>query len=89
MGKKIAVVLAGCGHQDGAEIHETVMTPWAIHRQGADFQCFAPDRDQHHVLNHINAAEMPERRNMLVEAARIARGNIRSLWTFVPSTWTQ
>ena len=83
MGKKnIAVVLSGCGNQDGAEIHESTLTLLAIHRQKADYQCFAPDIPQHHVLNFITGEEMNEQRNVLVESARIARGNIRDLKDF-------
>ena len=55
------------------------MTLWAIHRHGAEFQCFAPDIPQHHVLNFITGQEMDESRNVLVESARIARGNIKDL----------
>ena len=77
--KKIAVVLAGSGVYDGAEIHESVLTLLAIARHGAQYQCFAPDIDQAHVINHLTGAEMPETRNVLTEAARIARGNIKSL----------
>jgi len=77
--RKFAVILSGCGHQDGAEIHEATLTLWAIHKNGADYQCFAPDVKQQHVLNHITGEEMPEERNVLIEAARIARGNIRPL----------
>ena len=84
MSKKpsIAVILAGCGNKDGAEIHEATLTLWAIHRHGADYQCYAPDKKQHHVLNHITGEEMAEERNVLIEAARIARGNIKSLAQF-------
>ena len=77
--KTIAVILSGCGNQDGAEIHESVMTLWAINRHGADYQCFAPNIPQHHVLNFITGQEMDETRNVLIESARIARGNIRDL----------
>jgi enhancing lycopene biosynthesis protein 2 len=77
-----AVILSGCGHQDGAEIHEATMTLWAIHKNGAEYQCFAPDINQHHVLNHITGQEMPEQRNVLIESARIARGNILDLAHF-------
>lgn len=77
--KKIAVVLAGCGVYDGAEIHEATLTMLAISRQGAQYQCFAPDVEQAHVVNHLTGEEMPEKRNVLVEAARIARGNIKPL----------
>ena len=77
--KKIAVVLAGCGVYDGAEIHEATLTLLAIARQGAQYQCFAPDINQAHVINHLTGKEMPETRNVLVEAARIARGKIKPL----------
>ncbi|HHO47774.1 MAG TPA: isoprenoid biosynthesis glyoxalase ElbB [Desulfobacteraceae bacterium] len=85
--RKIAVILSGCGHQDGAEIHEATLTLWAIHKHGAEFQCFAPDIPQHHVLNHITGEEMNERRNVLIESARIARGNIRDLKLFDPGAF--
>jgi enhancing lycopene biosynthesis protein 2 len=77
--KKIAVVLAGCGVFDGAEIHEATLTLLAISRQGAQYQCFAPDIEQAHVVNHLTGKEMAEKRNVLIEAARIARGNIKPL----------
>lgn len=77
--KKIAVVLAGNGVYDGAEIHEATLTMLAIARQGAQYQCFAPDIEQAHVVNHLTGKVMPEKRNVLVEAARIARGNIKPL----------
>ena len=76
---KFAVVLAGNGVFDGAEIHEATLTLLAINRHGAQYQCFAPDVEQAHVINHITGEEMPEKRNVLVEAARIARGNIKPL----------
>lgn len=72
--KRIAVVLAGCGVYDGAEIHEATATLYALASQGAEYQIFAPDMAQHHVVNHLTGEEMPESRNVLVEAARIARG---------------
>ena len=84
--KNFAVILAGCGHQDGAEIHEATLTLWAIHKNGADFQCYAPDIKQHHVLNHITGQEMSEKRNVLIESARIARGKIAALATFAPDS---
>lgn len=77
--KKIAVVLSGCGVYDGAEIHESTLTMLAIAQQGAAYQCFAPDMDQTHVVNHLTGEEMNEKRNVLVEAARIARGDIKPL----------
>lgn len=80
--KKFAVILAGCGVYDGAEIHEAVLTLLAIEKAGASYQCFAPDIRQHHVVNHLTGAEMAETRNVLVESARIARGNIKALSEF-------
>ncbi len=80
--KKIAVVLSGCGVYDGAEIHESVLTLLAISRQGAEAVCFAPDVKQHHVINHLTGQEAAESRNVLVEAARIARGRISDLAGF-------
>ncbi len=77
--KKIAVVLCGCGTLDGSEIHESVMTLLAIDRNGAEYQIFAPDADQFHVVNHITGQSVEEKRNMIVEAARIARGNIKPI----------
>jgi len=73
---KIGVVLAGCGAQDGAEIHESVITLLALDRAGADVRIMAPDMDQFHVINHFNGETMDPPRNILVEASRIARGNI-------------
>ena len=78
----IAVILSGCGHRDGSEIHEAALTLWAIHKHGADYQCYAPDIMQHHVLNHTNGEEMNEKRNVFIESARISRGNLKKLDTF-------
>lgn len=80
--KKFAIVLSGCGVFDGAEIHEAVMTMYAISLQGASYEIFAPDVEQHHVVNHATGKEMNEKRNVMVEAARIARGKIRPLSAF-------
>ncbi len=83
--KKFAVVLAGNGVYDGAEIHEATLSMYAIRKQGATYDVFAPDMEQHHVVNHLDGEEMKEKRNVLVEAARIARGNIRPLDQFDPA----
>lgn len=82
--KKFAVVLSGCGVYDGAEIHEAVMTLYAITKNGCTYQIFAPDIPQHHVVNHKTGNVMTETRNVLVESARIARGNIKPLSEFNP-----
>ena len=77
--KKIAVILSGCGVYDGSEIQETVLTLLEIRKNGADYRCFAPDKDQFHVINHLSGEEMKESRNVLVESARIARGEVSPL----------
>ncbi len=85
--KKFAVVLAGNGVFDGAEIHEATLSMYAIRKQGATYDVFAPDMDQYHVVNHITGQEMNEKRNVLVEAARIARGQIKALDQFDPKAY--
>lgn len=80
--KKFAVVLSGSGVYDGAEIHEATLTMLAIMKNGGTYQCFAPDINQHHVINHITGEEMNETRNVLIESARIARGDIKPLKEF-------
>ncbi|MCF5050347.1 isoprenoid biosynthesis glyoxalase ElbB [Pseudomonas syringae] len=79
MSKKIAVILSGCGVYDGAEIHESVITLLRLDQRGAQVQCFAPDIAQLHVINHLTGEEMPETRNVLVESARIARGEVKNI----------
>lgn len=77
---KVAVVLSGCGFYDGAEINEAVLTLLSLEQQGASYQCFAPDREQMHVINHLTGEPAEgESRNVLVESARIARGEIKAL----------
>ena len=79
---KVGVVLSGCGVNDGTEIHESVLTLLFLNRAGADVQCMAPDVDQLHVINHLTGEEATgEERNVLVEAARIARGDIVDIST--------
>jgi enhancing lycopene biosynthesis protein 2 len=80
--KRFAVVLSGSGVFDGSEIHEATLSLYAIRKQGAEYEIFAPDVDQHHVINHITGEEMNEKRNVLVESARIARGKIKPLSEF-------
>ena len=82
MQKKIGVVLSGCGVYDGSEIHESVIVLLAIDRNGAQAVCMAPNVDQMHVVNHLTGEEVAgERRNVLVESARIARGEIKDIST--------
>lgn len=76
--KKVAVILSGSGVFDGAELHEAVFTLLAIELEGATYQCFAPDVNQLHVINHLTGEVAEgEIRNVLVESARIARGEIK------------
>lgn len=85
--KKFAVVLSGCGVYDGAEIHEATLTLLAILKNGGTYDVFAPNINQHHVINHITGEEMKETRNVLVESARIARGKIKDLADFDASSY--
>lgn len=82
MSKRIGIILSGCGVYDGSEIHEAVITLLAIDRAGAEAVCMAPDIPQMHVINHLAGEPAAgESRNVLVESARIARGNIKDLAT--------
>ena len=78
--KNIGVVLAGSGVFDGSEIHETVLTLLALDEAEAKIICFAPNIDQMHVINHIKGEPVAgETRNVLLESARIARGDINDI----------
>ena len=84
MAKRVAVVLSGCGYLDGAEIHESVLTLLALDGHKLEYHCFAPDIPQMHVVNHSDGQpEDATPRNVFVESARIARGNISKLNTLV------
>ncbi|MGM0454381.1 MAG: isoprenoid biosynthesis glyoxalase ElbB [Thermodesulfobacteriota bacterium] len=77
--KKIGVLLSGCGVYDGTEIHEAVITLLMLAQYGAQPLCMAPDTDQHHVVNHFTGEATGEKRSVLVESARIARGEITDI----------
>ncbi|XP_013858217.1 ES1 protein homolog, mitochondrial [Austrofundulus limnaeus] len=79
MAKRVAVVLSGCGVYDGSEIHEASAILVHLSRGGASVQMFAPNIDQMHVVNHLKGEPSQEKRNVLVESARLARGNIQDL----------
>jgi enhancing lycopene biosynthesis protein 2 len=80
--KKVAVVLAGCGVFDGAEIYESTLTLLNLDRLDLPYQCLAPNVPQMHVINHLTGEVVAdETRNVLVEAARLARGEILDLAT--------
>lgn len=78
MAKKVGVLLSGCGVFDGAEIHESVLTLLFLDKAGAEIICMAPDTE-FDVVNHLTQKPGGEKRNVLIESARIARGNIRNL----------
>jgi enhancing lycopene biosynthesis protein 2 len=79
MEKRVGVLLSGCGVYDGAEIHESVLTLFYLDQRGAEIICMAPDIIQAHVIDHLKQQELKEKRNVLVESARIARGNIKDI----------
>jgi len=82
-GKHIAILLAGCGVYDGSECTEAVSLILHLERTGCTFDAYAPNKDQVHTVNHTtgNAAEDPKR-NVMVESARIVRGNILDVKEF-------
>lgn len=80
--KKFAIVLSGCGVFDGAEIHEATLTMYSISKNGATYDIFAPNIEQHNVIDHLTGSEMSEKRNVMIEAARIARGDVKDLKDF-------
>jgi enhancing lycopene biosynthesis protein 2 len=75
MSKKIGVLLSGCGVQDGSEIHEATLTLLALDRLGAEIICIAPSK-QAEVVDHVKGQPVPEKRNTMIESARISRGQI-------------
>jgi enhancing lycopene biosynthesis protein 2 len=80
MSKKIGVVLSGCGVYDGSEVHEAVLTLFYLDKKGAEIVMMAPDANQMHVVNHFTGeVSKGEKRNVLVESARIARGAIKNI----------
>ena len=86
--KKIAVILSGSGVYDGTEIQEAVLTLLAIDQCGASYRCFAPNINQHHVINHLTGGiSEDETRNVLVESARIARGDVEDMSEFYIDEW--
>ena len=78
---KIGVLLSGCGVNDGSEIHEAVLTMLALDKLGAERISLAPNIDQRDVVDHLSGAAVTETRNVLIESARVARGEISDLAT--------
>ena len=88
--KKIGVVLGGCGVYDGSEIHEAVITLLAIARNGAQAVCFAPDKPQRDVINHLTGEAMPEQRNVLARRNILAASPPRAAnarWIPICGPW--
>ncbi|XP_018429929.1 PREDICTED: ES1 protein homolog, mitochondrial-like [Nanorana parkeri] len=79
MTKKVAVILSGCGVYDGSEIHESSAVMVHLSRAGVQYVVFAPNIEQMHVVDHVKGQPTEEKRNVLTESARIARGNITDL----------
>jgi enhancing lycopene biosynthesis protein 2 len=79
MNKRFAVILTGCGHLDGAEIRESVLTLLSLDAREVDYDIFAPNQDQLHAVNHLSQEEEKSTRNVLDESARIARGKVLNL----------
>tara|TARA_R110002096_G_scaffold16898_7_gene57849 strand:- start:1704 stop:2357 length:654 start_codon:yes stop_codon:yes gene_type:complete len=87
MSHNVAVILSGSGVYDGSEIHEAVMLLLALHKAGVAVECFAPNVEQMHVINHLTGDVMGETRNVLVEAARITRGKVTDLASYNPANF--
>lgn len=84
---KTAILLSGCGVYDGSEIQEAVLTFLALDQKGYTYECFAPNKNQHHVINHTNGQETKDQRNCMIESARISRGQISDLTTYQPENF--
>lgn len=82
---KFGILLSGCGVYDGAEIQEATMAMLAITEAGHDYQCISLNKEQHHVINHLTGEELDETRNMMVESARIARGEVTEVKNVSPA----
>ena len=82
--KRFAVILSGCGVFDGSEIHEATLTLLAIAKVLGSYECFPPDKEQTQGINHLTGEQMEEKRNILIESARITRGKIKPLYLYEP-----
>ena len=76
---RFAVILSGCGRQDGSEIHEATLALLAIAENNCTYTCFAPNIPQARTINHLTSEQELQNRNVLIESARIARGEIYPL----------
>ncbi len=87
MGKKIAILLSGCGNKDGSEVQESVLALYFINKHGLNYQCYAPDAPQSEVIDYLTNTKTTEHRNQLKEAARIARSDIQSIAQLNPANY--
>ena len=85
--RRVAVLLSGCGVHDGSEILEATSLLFSLHKHKLAFDCFAPDKDSFHVINHLTGDTSSDKRNVLVESARIARGKIKPLQSLMVSDY--
>lgn len=84
---RAAVILSGCGYLDGAEIRESVLSLLYLDQAGVQADIFAPDKSQHHVVDHTLKEAVAGGRNMMIEAARIARSAIAPLTQLAPAKY--
>ncbi len=77
--KKVGVILHGCGHQDGTEIHEAVITLLCLEQANLSPFCVSIDKPQTRVQDHLKQRALSENRNILIESARIARGKVKTI----------
>ena len=77
--KKFAVILAGCGRKDGSEINEAISLLLSIEQHHCEYQCFAPNRPQSEAIDHLTEKQTKEKRNILTEAARLARSKVLTI----------
>ena len=82
---KVGILLSGCGVYDGSEIQETVAAMIALEEKGIEYVGISVNKNQYHVINHLDGSEMNETRNMMIESARIMRGNVVDINTITPS----
>jgi len=84
---KVCVILSGAGHLDGAEMRESIFTLLNLDQLNIAVDIFAPDMDQYHVINHLSGEVMEDKRNVLIESARVARGKVQALSELNPENY--
>jgi len=78
--KKFAVILSGCGQYDGTELYEGIYTMTALVQAGIAWEAIAPNSEQSLVFDHYHQERTTEKRNVLIESARLVRNkNIKSI----------